>query len=65
MKLALMALVIEICLARVFAGSWQWAIAIALIYCSIVYIHMNLLIKNQDKNKSVKEFKGTNMIPAV
>lgn len=37
MKLALMALVIEISLARMFVGSWGWAVVIVVLYCTLVY----------------------------
>ncbi len=52
MKLVLLALVIEISLARIFAGSWVWAVAIVFIYCILVYVRQMLLIKKQNKGKS-------------
>ncbi len=52
MKLVLLALAIEISLARMFAGSWVWAVAIVVIYCTLVYVRQMLLIKKQNKGKS-------------
>jgi len=55
MKLVLMALAVEISVARMFAGSWGLAGLLVLIYCTIVYIVVRgkgLLEKNQDKNKT-------------
>ena len=51
MKLALMALAIEISLARMFVGSWGWAVVIVVLYCALVYVFMArkvLLSKNQN-----------------
>lgn len=55
MKLALMALVTEIFLARLFAGSWGLAVMLVAIYCTIVYIIMTRkvwLTKKRNKNKT-------------
>lgn len=55
MKLALMALVIEIFLARIFAGSWGLAVMLVAIYCTIVYAVMSRkvwLTKKREKNKT-------------
>ncbi len=54
MKLALMALAIEISLVRMFAGSWVWAMGIVFLYCALVYIVRGpkiLLPKKRTKNK--------------
>ena len=41
MKLALMALAIEISLARVFVSSWGWAAAFVVLYCTLVFVYMS------------------------
>ncbi len=51
MKLALMALAIEISLARVFVGSWVWAVVIVLLYCILVYAKQISIVNKQKKNK--------------
>ncbi len=51
MKLALMALAIEISLARVFVGSWVWAVVIVLLYCILVYEKQISIVNKQKKNK--------------
>jgi TRAP-type C4-dicarboxylate transport system permease large subunit len=59
MKLVLMALVIEISLARIFTGSWGLAMLVVFIYCTIVYIVVSrkgLSIKKRIKNKTKIEF---------
>ena len=51
MKLALMALAIETSLARMFVGSWGWAVVIVVLYCTLVYVfkfHKVLLSKKQN-----------------
>lgn len=58
MKLALIALAIEICIARLFAGSWGWAVVIVLLYCTLVYLRQKILIKKQEKNESRVEFEN-------
>ena len=53
MKLALMALAIEISLARMFVGSWGWAVVTVVLYCTLVYVFMArrvLLSKKQNTN---------------
>lgn len=55
MKLALMALTIEIGLVRLFIHSWGWAAAFVLVYCALVYLVMwrkVFLLKKQNKNTS-------------
>ena len=52
MKLALMALVIETCLFRIFTGSWVWAAVCTAIYCILVYIWQTVRLKRQNTNKS-------------
>lgn len=54
-----MALVIEICLVRVFVSSWAWAVVVVVLYCIFVYIRQVLLIKKQNKNKSGIESENT------
>lgn len=52
MKLALMALMIEICLVRLFIHSWGWAAVFVLLYCAFVYLVMwrkVFLLKKQNK----------------
>lgn len=41
MKLVLIALAIEISLARVFASSLLWAAAFVVLYCTLVYVFMS------------------------
>ena len=55
MKLALMALTIEICLARLFVGSWGWAVLIVVLYCTFVYIRKTISIKKQNKQAIKRE----------
>ncbi|MEJ7683967.1 MAG: hypothetical protein WKG06_40170 [Segetibacter sp.] len=62
MKLVLVALVIEISLARIFAGSWGWAVVIVLIYCMLVYVRQMLLIKKRNKNKSRMDVGSEHLI---
>jgi hypothetical protein len=45
MKLALIALTIEIALTRVFISSWGWAVVIVALYCTFVYIRKTIAIK--------------------
>ncbi|MEJ7680292.1 MAG: hypothetical protein WKG06_21040 [Segetibacter sp.] len=61
MKLALIALAIEICLARIFAGSWVRAEVIVVLYCLFVYARQKMLIKKQNKDKPPIETKDTLM----
>ncbi len=64
MKLALMALAIEISLARIFAGSWGLAVLFVFIYCIMVYIVVNrrsFSMKKRIKNKTKIEFGYTVM----
>ena len=51
MKLALMALAIEISLARMFVGSWGWAVVIVLLYCISVYARQILIVNKPKRNK--------------
>ncbi|MBA2563005.1 MAG: hypothetical protein H0V14_08835 [Chitinophagaceae bacterium] len=65
MKLVLMALVIEISLVRIFAGSWGLAMLLVLIYCIIVYIVVRgrgSLMKKRTKSKTKIGF-GYTMYP--
>jgi len=59
MKLALIALVIEVCLARLIVGSWGWAIVTVVIYCTIVYVRHTVLIRKERKGKSTKKVEGS------
>lgn len=52
MKLALMALVIETCLFRVFAGSWAWAVVCTVVYCILVYGLQMVRLRRHNTNKS-------------
>jgi len=58
MKLVLMALAVEISLARVFVSSWVWAVGIVLLYCIFVYVRQTILMKKRGKNKSDSEFEN-------
>lgn len=51
MKLALMALAIEISLARVVVGSWIWAVVIVLLYCILVYAKQISKVNKQKKTR--------------
>jgi low affinity Fe/Cu permease len=51
MKLALMALAIEISLVRMFVGSWGWAVVIVLLYCISVYARQILIVNKPKRNK--------------
>lgn len=63
MKLALMALAIEIGMARFFMSSWGWAVVIVALYCTLVYVRKTISMKKQSKNKPELEF-GNAMIQA-
>ena len=58
MKLALIALAIEISLARLLTSSWIWAVVVVFVYCTLVYARMSYkaaLEKKQNGNKFVGE----------
>ena len=57
MKLALMALAIEISLARMFVGSWGWAVVIVFLYCISVYARQILIVIKPKRNKFKMEQK--------
>lgn len=57
MKLALMALAIEISLARMFVDSWGWAVVIVLLYCTSVYAILILIVNKPKRNKFKMEQK--------
>ena len=57
MKLALMALAIEISLARMFVDSWGWAVVIVLLYCISVYAGQILIVNKPKRNKFKMEQK--------
>lgn len=57
MKLALMALAIEISLARMFVDSWGWAVVIVLLYCISVYARQILIVNEPKRNKFKMEQK--------
>lgn len=57
MKLALMALVIEIFIVRIFISSWKWAAVIVGLYCILVYIWQTILTKKQKRTKSGTEYE--------
>ncbi len=59
MKLALMALAIEIGLARLLVGSWLWAGVIILFYCIYVYKKHVGLMKKQEKDNCKTVFEDT------
>lgn len=61
MKLALMALAIEIGIARFFISSWGWAVVIVALYCTFVYVRKTIAMKKQSKNNPELEF-GNAMI---
>ena len=50
MKLALLVLAIETCLARIFVNSWAQAMLIVVLYCVAVYIWRTF--KNRKRRKS-------------
>ena len=56
MKLALMALAIEISLARMFVGSWGWAVVIVVLYCALVYVFMTreVLLSKKQNTSNIK-----------
>jgi len=55
-KLVLMVLALEISLARIFAGSWIWAVLIVLLYCTFVYIRQTLITKSRNKSGIGNDF---------
>lgn len=59
MKLALIALTIEIALTRVFISSWGWAVVIVALYCTFVYIRKTIAIKKQNENRPETELRNT------
>lgn len=52
MKLALVALAIELGLARIIAGSWLWAAVIVVAYCLFVYVRQTKFIKRSDADRT-------------
>ena len=56
MKLALIALAIEISLARMFVGSWGWAVVIVVLYCALVYVFMarKVLLSKKPNTSNIK-----------
>ena len=56
MKLALMALAIEISLARIVVGSWGWAVVTVLLYCTLVYVFMarKVLLSKNPNTSNIK-----------
>lgn len=52
MKLVLIALTVELLLARLISGSWAWAVAIVVLYCTYTYIRQSILIKKYNKGNS-------------
>ena len=56
MKLALMALAIEISLARMFVGSWGWAVVTVVLYCTLVYVFMarRVLLSKKQNTSNIK-----------
>ena len=65
MKLALMALAIEISLARMFVGSWGWAVVIVLLYCISVYARQLLIVNKPKRNKFTMEEKAKDEFPVI
>ena len=62
MKLALMALAIEISLARMFVDSWGWAVVTVLLYCTLVYVFMARKVLLSKKRNTSKIKSGSTML---
>jgi hypothetical protein len=56
MKLALIALATEISLARMFVGSWGWAVVIVVLYCTLVYVFIacKVLLSKKQNTSNIK-----------
>lgn len=62
MKLALMALAIEISLVRMFVDSWDWAAAFVVLYCTLVYVFMSRkVLLSRKQNTSNIKFESTRL----
>lgn len=59
MKLALMALSVEIGLARLFTNSWGWAVAVVALYCTFVYVRQTIAMKKTNRNEPELKHRNT------